>query len=103
MDAVESGSFADRADPPISGAGVQATAVAADQDRPIRAFADGAIDGAGGAGTSGTPAGLVPLPTLDRLPFERNRPVLLTSAPALWAFVVFLPVFVAIVLSPVSG
>jgi len=32
-----------------------------------------------------------------------RRAQLLTSAPALWAFVVFLPVFVAIVLSPVSG
>jgi len=32
-----------------------------------------------------------------------RRAQLLTSAPALWAFVVSLPVFVAIVLSPVSG
>jgi hypothetical protein len=47
VDRADSGSLGDRADPAVSGAPVEATAVVAEQDGARRPLADGQVDGAG--------------------------------------------------------
>jgi hypothetical protein len=46
----ETGTLADRADPPVGGAPVEALAVTAPQDRPLVALSDGQVDRPSGAG-----------------------------------------------------
>ena len=47
VDAAEPGAAADRVDPTMGGAAVEALAVTASQDRPVVVFADVEVDGAG--------------------------------------------------------
>lgn len=49
MDVVETGPFADGADPAVGGAGVEALAVVSSQDRALGAFADRQVEGAAGS------------------------------------------------------
>ena len=54
-------SLSDRPDPAVGGAPVEATYVVAHEDRAVSTFADGEIDGAGGAGDQGDESRLVAL------------------------------------------
>jgi len=47
VDAAEPGAAADRVDPRVGGAAVEALAVTASLDRPVEVFADVEVDGAG--------------------------------------------------------
>jgi hypothetical protein len=47
----------------VGGAPVEPLPVAPAQDRSLGPLTDGQVDGAGGAGTSGMTAGLLPFPT----------------------------------------
>ena len=55
----EPGSLADRPDPAVGGAAVEALAVPAAQDRALVAFADGEVDRASGTGNERDDGGLV--------------------------------------------
>jgi hypothetical protein len=50
VDATGAGASSDRADPAMLGAPIEPMAVAATQERPLVAFADGEVDRSGGAG-----------------------------------------------------
>ena len=67
----ESGVLADRADPTVSGAPIQALAVLAAQDRSFVPFTDNQIDHPRRAGTSGIVAGLLPLPRIRSVRWPR--------------------------------
>jgi hypothetical protein len=67
MDAVESSVVADGTHPAVGVAGVETGAVVTQQDRSLAALTDRQIDCASGAGTSGTPASLLPLPTICKV------------------------------------
>jgi hypothetical protein len=71
MHRTKSGTPANRADPPVSGAPVEPLTVLAAQDRPFVTFPDGEVEGAGVRGTSGMTAGLLPLPTIDSVRWPR--------------------------------
>ena len=58
----ESGTFRDRGDPSVGGASLESLSVCTAQDRACAAFADGEVDGAGGAWGEGDDGGLVALP-----------------------------------------
>jgi hypothetical protein len=74
MDVVESGPMTDRADPTVSGAGIEPSAVVADLDRSRGALADGEVDGAGGARNERDGGGLVPLRTMRSVGCPRSMP-----------------------------
>ena len=61
VDALETGSGADRADPAVGGACVEPSPVAAQQDRSLGSFADGQVDGASGSWDEGDAGGLAAL------------------------------------------
>jgi hypothetical protein len=61
VDGTEPGTLAYCADPPVSGAPVEAVAVAAPEDRPFVAFADGPVDRSRGSGDERDGGGLVAL------------------------------------------
>jgi len=60
MHVVEAGPFADQADPAVRGAGVEASAVAASQDRAFATLADRQVEGAAGSGDERDGRRLVP-------------------------------------------
>ena len=70
VDQPEPGSFADRADPAVSGAAVEALSVVAAQDRAFSAFADGEVDGPGGPRDQGDEGGLVALAEDPKCPMS---------------------------------
>jgi hypothetical protein len=74
VDRAEPGSLAHGLHPAVGGTPVQAVAVLANQDGAVPAFADGQIDGAGGARHQGMRAALWPLPTMRRTRWPRSIP-----------------------------
>jgi hypothetical protein len=74
MDRAEPGTLSDRADPPVGGSPVEAVAVTAPQDRSVVAFTDGQVDRRAVRGTSGTVAGLLPLPATRNVRWPHSKP-----------------------------
>jgi hypothetical protein len=70
----EIGTLTDRADPSVGGSPVESVAVTAPQDRSLVALTDGQVDRPSRAGTSGTVAGFLPLPTIRSVRWPRSTP-----------------------------
>jgi hypothetical protein len=74
VDAAEPGAAADRVDPTVGGAAVEALAVTASQDRPVVVFADVEVDGAGRSWDERDRRGRLPLPMIRRVRRPRSNP-----------------------------
>jgi hypothetical protein len=74
MDPVEIGSSSNGACPAVCGACVEALSVGTEQDWSAGAFADGEVDGSGGAWHERDHCGLLPSPMIARVRWPRSLP-----------------------------